>query len=78
MNPQVDKQVRRTSIVATITASYSLLTADYGSEPNVLDPIKGAIQPTESYVKYFIFGSKTQPPLSEVKKLGSNSAKENL
>lgn len=26
-------------MVATITASYFLLTADYGPEPNVLDPV---------------------------------------
>ncbi|PRQ58057.1 hypothetical protein RchiOBHm_Chr1g0355061 [Rosa chinensis] len=76
MNPQVDKLVRRTTIVATITASYFLLTADYGSEPNVLDPIKKAIQSAESSVKDFIFGSKTQPPESQVKELGPNSAKE--
>ncbi|XP_004306793.1 PREDICTED: uncharacterized protein LOC101303265 [Fragaria vesca subsp. vesca] len=76
MNPQMDKLVRRTTIVATVTASYFLLTADYGSEPNVLDPIKKAIQSAESSVKDFVFGSKTQPPESEVKKLSSNSAKE--
>jgi hypothetical protein len=39
MNPQMDKLVRRTTIVATVTAAYFLLTADYGSEPNVLDPV---------------------------------------
>ncbi len=26
-------------MVATATASYFLLTADYGSEPNALDPV---------------------------------------
>lgn len=26
-------------MVATLTASYFLLTADYGPEPNVLDPV---------------------------------------
>lgn len=26
-------------MVATVTASYFLLTADYGSEPNALDPV---------------------------------------
>lgn len=26
-------------MVATVTASYFLLTADYGPEPNVLDPV---------------------------------------
>uniref|UniRef100_A0A2N9FI07 Uncharacterized protein n=1 Tax=Fagus sylvatica TaxID=28930 RepID=A0A2N9FI07_FAGSY len=39
MNPQTDKLVRRTTMVATATASYFLLTADYGSEPNALDPL---------------------------------------
>ncbi|XWS77042.1 hypothetical protein CRYUN_Cryun01aG0229200 [Craigia yunnanensis] len=39
MNPQADKLVRRTTMVATVTASYFLLTADYGPEPNVLDPV---------------------------------------
>ncbi|KAL6126145.1 hypothetical protein ACLB2K_074196 [Fragaria x ananassa] len=112
MNPQMDKLVRRTTIVATVTASYFFLTADYGSEPNVLDPfpsmiglyyensknsiklkwgivlvlrtddtklcwqIKKAIQSAESSVKDFVFGSKTQPPESEAKKLSSNRAKE--
>lgn len=39
MNPQVDKVVRRTTMVATAVASYLLLTADYGPEPNALDPV---------------------------------------
>lgn len=39
MNPQTDKLVRRTTMVATAVASYLLLTADYGPEPNVLDPV---------------------------------------
>ncbi|KAK6260694.1 hypothetical protein SCA6_015168 [Theobroma cacao] len=39
MNPRADKLVRRTTMVATATASYFLLTADYGPEPNVLDPV---------------------------------------
>lgn len=39
MNPYVDKLVRRTTMVATVTAAYFLLTADYGPEPNVLDPV---------------------------------------
>ncbi|CAL5340039.1 hypothetical protein ACSBR2_004899 [Camellia fascicularis] len=56
MNPKTDKVVRRTTMVATVTASYFLLTADYGPEPNVLDPIKKAIQSAERSVKEFIFG----------------------
>lgn len=39
MNPNTDKLVRRTTMVATATASYFLLTADYGPEPNALDPV---------------------------------------
>ncbi|KAL4621919.1 hypothetical protein ACB098_06G209300 [Castanea mollissima] len=58
MNPQTDKLVRRTTMVATLTASYFLLTADYGSEPNVLDPIKKAILSAENTVKEFVFGTK--------------------
>nr|XP_009767334.1 PREDICTED: uncharacterized protein LOC104218514 [Nicotiana sylvestris] len=38
--PRIDKLVRRTTMVATVTASYFLLTADYSPEPNVLDPIQ--------------------------------------
>nr|XP_009780024.1 PREDICTED: uncharacterized protein LOC104229136 [Nicotiana sylvestris] len=37
--PRTDKLVRRTTMVATVTASYFLLTADYSPEPNVLDPV---------------------------------------
>ncbi|KAK4578282.1 hypothetical protein RGQ29_028411 [Quercus rubra] len=58
VNPQTDKLVRRTTMVATLTASYFLLTADYGSEPNVLDPIKKVIVSAENTVKEFIFGTK--------------------
>ncbi|KAJ9563271.1 hypothetical protein OSB04_008431 [Centaurea solstitialis] len=47
MNPKTDKLVRRTTMVATVTAAYFLLTADYGPAPNVLDPIKNAIQSAE-------------------------------
>jgi len=39
MDPRIDKLVRRTTMVATVTASYFLLTADYGTEPSVLDPV---------------------------------------
>ncbi|PON92063.1 UvrABC system protein A [Trema orientale] len=76
MNPQTDKLVRRTTMVATITASYFLLTADYGPEPNALDPVKKAIQSAESTVKEYIFGSKDQSQESQVEKLGSNSPKK--
>ncbi|KVH97241.1 uncharacterized protein LOC112523390 [Cynara cardunculus var. scolymus] len=60
MNPNTDKLVRRTTMVATVTAAYFLLTADYGPEPNVLDPIKNTIQSAEQSVKKFIFGSKEE------------------
>ena len=39
MNPKIDKLVRGTTMVATVTVSYFLLTDDYGPEPNVLDPV---------------------------------------
>ncbi|WVZ16236.1 hypothetical protein V8G54_009218 [Vigna mungo] len=38
MNPRTEKLVRRLTIVTTVTASYFLLTADYGPQPNALDP----------------------------------------
>lgn len=43
MNPQIDKVVRVTTVVATAVASYFLLTADYGPEPNALDPVSSLI-----------------------------------
>ena len=39
MNPRTEKLVRRLTIVTTVTASYFLLTADYGPQPNALDPV---------------------------------------
>ncbi|TKY63908.1 hypothetical protein E2542_SST13792 [Spatholobus suberectus] len=38
MSPRTEKLVRRLTIVTTVTASYFLLTADYGPQPNALDP----------------------------------------
>lgn len=76
MNSRTDKLVRRTTMVATVTASYFLLTADYGPEPNVLDPIKKAIVSAQNSAKEFVFGSEKKPHESEMGKLGSNSAKE--
>ncbi|EOA21844.1 hypothetical protein CARUB_v10002311mg [Capsella rubella] len=61
MNPQTDKVVRRTTMVATVVASYFLLTGDYGPEPNVLDPIKRIILSAQDSVKQFIFGPKKEP-----------------
>ncbi|XP_021904566.1 uncharacterized protein LOC110819615 [Carica papaya] len=76
MNPRTDKLVRRTTMVATVTASYFLLTADYGPEPNALDPIKKAILSAESSFKEFIFGSK-EVEENSVEKLKSNGTKGN-
>ncbi|KAL9348334.1 hypothetical protein Peur_059700 [Populus x canadensis] len=39
MNPRTDKIVRRTTMVATAVASYFLLTADYGPQPNAVEPM---------------------------------------
>ncbi|XP_055807138.1 uncharacterized protein LOC129875922 isoform X3 [Solanum dulcamara] len=58
MDPRIDKLVRGTTMVATVTASYFLLTADYGPEPSVLDPIKNAILSAEHSLKELIFGPK--------------------
>ncbi|XP_071709611.1 uncharacterized protein [Rutidosis leptorrhynchoides] len=74
MNPNTEKLVRRTTMVATVTASYFLLTADYGPEPNVLDPVKDAIQSAEQSVKKFVFGSKQE--IQEAKKPSSGATSE--
>lgn len=44
-------------MVATAVASYLLLTADYGPEPNALDPIKQRIVSAQDSVKDFFFPS---------------------
>ncbi|KAJ0052341.1 uncharacterized protein LOC116107770 [Pistacia vera] len=75
MNPQTEKLVRRTTMVATAVASYFLLTADYGPEPNALDPIKRAILSAESSVKGFIFGSTKKSQENQTKELNSGGAK---
>ncbi|KAK6141029.1 hypothetical protein DH2020_025230 [Rehmannia glutinosa] len=69
MDPKTDKLVRRTTMVATVTASYFLLTADYGPEPNFLDPLKNAILSAERSVKEFIFGPKKETPQNETTKM---------
>ncbi|KAL6009376.1 hypothetical protein ACLOJK_022605 [Asimina triloba] len=38
MDPKTEKLVRRTTMIATLTAAYFLLTEDYGQNPNALDP----------------------------------------
>ncbi|GKU88169.1 hypothetical protein SLEP1_g2464 [Rubroshorea leprosula] len=64
-------------MVATVTASYFLLTADYGPEPNVLDPIKNAILSAESSLKEYVFGSKKEGDQeSSVRKPPSDGRKE--
>ncbi|KAL8227905.1 hypothetical protein R6Q57_015489 [Mikania cordata] len=61
-------------MVATLTAAYFLLTADYGPEPNVLDPIKSAILSGEQSVKKIFFGSKQE--VQETKKPTSDATSE--
>ncbi|KAK1266673.1 hypothetical protein QJS04_geneDACA000423 [Acorus gramineus] len=69
MDPMKDKLVRRTAMVASVTAAYFLLTADYGAQPNALDPIKKAILSAEQSAKNFLFGSsdkhKEEKPKNE-------------
>ncbi|RDX62875.1 hypothetical protein CR513_58753, partial [Mucuna pruriens] len=72
MNPQADRVVRRVTMVATITASYFLLTADYGPQPTVLDPIKKGLLSAESSVKEYIFGSKKESQENQTEKLDGN------
>ncbi|XP_059301629.1 uncharacterized protein LOC132053557 isoform X2 [Lycium ferocissimum] len=73
MNPRTDKLVRRTTMVATVTASYFLLTANYGLEPNVHDPIKNAIQSAEHSLKESIFGPKKGVQEHEAEKQAPSS-----
>ncbi|KAF9591423.1 hypothetical protein IFM89_004121 [Coptis chinensis] len=65
MDPKTQKLVRITTIVSTLTVSYFLLTADYGPEPNILDPIKKKIESAESSVKKFVFGYDKESQESE-------------
>ncbi|RZC57069.1 hypothetical protein C5167_004374 [Papaver somniferum] len=66
MDPKADKLVRKTAMVASVTAAYFLLTSDYGNQPNILDPIKSKILSAESTVKEFIFGPKKESQVSKV------------
>ncbi|KGN56522.1 uncharacterized protein LOC105434815 [Cucumis sativus] len=77
VNQRTDKLLRRTTMVATVTASYFLLTADYGPQPNFLDPVKKVILSAESSIKGFIFGSNNQSQEGQREKLGSNGVKDN-
>ncbi|XLQ99148.1 hypothetical protein HN51_053865 [Arachis hypogaea] len=58
LSPKTEKLVKRITIVATVTASYFLLTADYGPQPNSLDSVKKQILLAQSTMKEYIFGSK--------------------
>ncbi|KAK7274468.1 hypothetical protein RIF29_15559 [Crotalaria pallida] len=73
LNRKTDKLLKRLTVVATITASYFLLTADYGSQPNALDPIKKRILSVESTVKEYIFGSKSGSQENHAGKLDSKN-----
>ncbi|XP_027337737.1 uncharacterized protein LOC113851449 [Abrus precatorius] len=72
MNPKTEKLVRRLTIVVTVTASYFLLTADYGPRPNALDPIKKRLLSAESTVKEYILGSKKESQENHMGNLDSN------
>ncbi|KNA17629.1 hypothetical protein SOVF_078510 [Spinacia oleracea] len=75
MNPNTDKLIRRTTMIGTAVAAYFLLTADYGPQPNVLDPIKKRIQSAERSAKEFIFGTRKRPKESDAGKTDSSSNK---
>lgn len=77
MNPNTDKLIRRTTMVGTVVATYFLLTADYGPQPNVLDPIRNTILSAERSVKEFIFGSKKRQEGGNTANTSSDSAKRN-
>ncbi|KAL8541203.1 hypothetical protein ACS0TY_002454 [Phlomoides rotata] len=75
MDPKIVKLVRTTTVIATATVSYFLLTADYGPQPNFLDPIKNLILSTEQSVKEFIFGGRNkETPQSEIGKAPPTAA----
>ncbi|MCL7044065.1 hypothetical protein MKW94_029169 [Papaver nudicaule] len=65
MDPKADKLVKRTAMIASVTAGYFLLTSDYGNQPNILDPIKNKILSAQSSVKEFFFGSKKESQVSK-------------
>ncbi|XP_051132805.1 uncharacterized protein LOC127252604 [Andrographis paniculata] len=74
MDPKTDKLVRRTTMVATVTASYFLITADYGPDPNFLDPIKNVVMSAQRSVKEFMFGAKKESAGNNAGKVTSNAA----
>ncbi|KAK9749393.1 hypothetical protein RND81_02G123100 [Saponaria officinalis] len=77
MNKNTDKLIRRTTMVGTVVASYFLLTADYGPEPNVLDPIRNAILSAQQSMKEFILGTKKREEDNDAKKVDANGEKRN-
>ncbi|KAE9595530.1 hypothetical protein Lal_00030679 [Lupinus albus] len=72
LNRKTEKLVKAVTIVSTVTASYFLLTADYGPQPNALDPIKKRILSAQSTVKDYFFGSKKESQENHTRKLDSN------
>ncbi|KAJ4828073.1 hypothetical protein Tsubulata_008206 [Turnera subulata] len=62
---KTDKVVKRVTMVATVVASYFLLTADYGPQPNAFDPVKKAILSMQNSVKGYVFGSKIENEVTE-------------
>ncbi|KAK4787031.1 hypothetical protein SAY86_010864 [Trapa natans] len=76
MNPRTDKLVRRVTMVATATASYFLLTADYGPEPNALDPIKNAILSAQDRAKGLVLGPSRKTGENQMGSMGSNNSNE--
>ncbi|KAK4770326.1 hypothetical protein SAY87_030858 [Trapa incisa] len=76
MNPRTDKLVRRVTMVATATASYFLLTADYGPEPNALDPIKNAILSAQDRAKGLVLGPSRKTGENRMGSMGSNNSNE--
>ncbi|CAA6655599.1 unnamed protein product [Spirodela intermedia] len=67
MDPRTDKLIRRTTMVATCTAAYLLLTADYGPEDNVLIPVRAALKSMEQSVKKLVTGSNKEAGETEKK-----------
>ncbi|XP_078182673.1 uncharacterized protein LOC144576237 [Carex rostrata] len=57
VDARTDKLIRRTTMIGTVTAAYFLLTSDFGSHPNALDPLKKAIESAQFSLKSFVFGS---------------------
>ncbi|CAL0315092.1 unnamed protein product [Lupinus luteus] len=72
LNRKTEKLLKTVTIVSTVTASYFLLTADYGPQPNALDPIKKRILSAETTVKEYFLGSKKESQENHTRKPDSN------